>query len=262
MTDIIDKDGITVKTKQEIIDSLSQAFRNIFGDDISIESDTPDGQMIGIYAEASVDLRELIVEGVGSIDPNQAEGRALDQRMSINGLKRKRGTFTQINIAVRVSMAVNLTGLDGNKESLEVGEAFGVQDEEGNKFYLLQSVSIAGEGSYLYPFRAEKLGAVIVLPNTLTIPVTVIRGVASVNNTESPLNIGDDEESDFDLRRRKERTYSITGQGFIDNITSAVNAVNGVTSVQVYENIEEFEDAFGVPAHGVWCIVEGGWMKK
>ncbi len=46
-------DGIQVPTLQEYIDCLSQQFKNIYGEDINLNSDILDGQLIDILAEGN-----------------------------------------------------------------------------------------------------------------------------------------------------------------------------------------------------------------
>ena len=49
------------------------------------------------------------------MDPDQAQGRVLDQRIAINGLERKGGTYTVTPVNITVDREVSLVGLDGRK---------------------------------------------------------------------------------------------------------------------------------------------------
>lgn len=257
MPDLLDGNGLQVKTLEEIRNDLIDRFKAVYGADINVDQDTPDGQLIGIMAQASADLRELLTNVFASLDPEQAEGRVLDQRVAINGLRRKSGTFTKINVDITIDKPVNLIGLDAAINDTN-GNGYTIQDGEGNKFILAESQYLTSAGMYTLLFRARDIGAVTVLPNTLNLPVTVIAGVVLINNTESPVLIGQDEESDFQLRRRREKLFSLSGSGFLDNIISSLANIDKVTSANVLENVSDFTDDNGIPAHGLWTIVEGG----
>jgi hypothetical protein len=43
-------DGISVQTYQEIYDELAASYRLIYGDDINLDADSPDGQRVAIEA--------------------------------------------------------------------------------------------------------------------------------------------------------------------------------------------------------------------
>jgi hypothetical protein len=51
---------------------------------------------------------------------------------------------------------------------------------------------------------------------------------------------------------------SVPSQGFLDSIESQMLASPNITQCKVYDNKTNAEDPNGIPAHGVWVIVEGG----
>ena len=57
---IIDDKGVTVQTLDDVIDELSDGYRAIYGQDINIAPDTPDGQRIGLEAQARKDADDII----------------------------------------------------------------------------------------------------------------------------------------------------------------------------------------------------------
>ena len=111
MADSIDSNGLQVKTANEITSDLKTGFKTIYGADINLDSNTPDGQLVGIMAQIAVDLRELLVAINNSFDPDQAQGVLLDQRCAINNVVRQGGTYTVQPIDVTVSTTTTLSGL-------------------------------------------------------------------------------------------------------------------------------------------------------
>jgi len=258
MSDVLNEDGLTLKTLTDIIDDLETGLKAIYGDDINIDSDSPDGQAINIFAQAAIDLREVLQSIYASMDPNQAQGVVLDQRVALNGIQRNAGTFTVVPVIITVDRSVSLVGMDDESESTDIPSGvYTIKDNAGTQFVLLDSVTLSA-GSTTVDFRAANIGAVEVSVGSLTTPVTVIAGVVSVNNTSGATTQGVDEETDTQLRIRREKSLAIVATGYLDSIEAALLAVDGVTEAVVYENYTDTTDGDGIPPHSIWAIVEGG----
>lgn len=258
MSDILDENGLSLQTLTEIIDQLEIDLKAIYGSDINIDPDSPDGQAINIFAQAAIDLRELIQSIYSSMDPAQASGVVLDQRVALNGIKRRAGTFSVVPVVVTVDRSVSLVGLDDDSTTLDIpAGVYTVKDDAGTQFVLLASVTISA-GANTLSFRAKDIGAVEVTVGTITTPVTVIAGVVSVNNVSGVTTQGVDEETDVQLRIRRERSLSNVASGYLDAIEGNLLDVEGVTEAVVYENSTNVTDADGIPPHSIWAIVEGG----
>ena len=254
MPDAITNTGIQTKTFDEISKELVADLAAIYGDDINIDQDSPDGQMAGIFATAATDIRELIKQVHAGFDPDQAVGRVLDQRCAINGIVRAGGTYTQTTIVVSTDRALTLNGLD-------TPSPFTVSDSAGTQFVLKTTVALESAGDHELDFRASESGAVEVQRNAITTPVTIILGVTGVNNPRAPYATGVDEESDYALRIRRSRAIALPNQGYLDGIIASLLTVPDVTEAIVYENPTASEDADGTPPHSIWAIVEGGLDK-
>lgn len=253
MPNSLNENGLQVVTQNEVVEDLTNDFKTIYGEDINVESNSPDGQMINIFAQMIEDLYELVSQVYTSFDPDQAIGTVLDQRCAINGIQRKAGTYTYVDIDVVADRNLTLQGLDTNA----VEDAYTVSDAEGNQFALANTSSV-GVGSSSLRFRAVNVGAVEVLPNTITTPVTVILGVLSVNNPSVAIEQGVNEETDAQLRERRKRSLSISNQGYTDGLKAALLNISDVTAANVYNNRTNVTDADGIPGHSIWVIVQGG----
>lgn len=256
MPDSIGSTGLSVKTASEITADLAAGMRAIYGADINIDSNSPDGQMIGILTQLAVDLRELLAALNASFDPDQAEGTLLDQRVAINNIQRIGGTYTIQPIHIVVNATITLEGLDADFNN-PLGTAYTVQDSSGNQF-LLNTTATLVAGAYDLDFRAFTVGAVSVPINTITIPVTVIPGVVSVNNPTVAITVGQDEETDGQLRLRRQQSVSNASTGYLNGLLGKILALEGVTEAALYENNGSTTDARGIPAHAIWLIVAGG----
>jgi hypothetical protein len=88
--------------------------------------------------------------------------------------------------------------------------------------------------------------------------VTVTLGVTAVNNPDYALATGDDEETDAQLRQRREASVAIPSVGYLEGLTGALTAISGVTDAIVFENTTAITDENGIPGHSLWAIVDGG----
>lgn len=256
MADLLDASGLTVSTATEITQSLSEQLKSIYGDDIVIDQNSPDGQAIGIVTQMAIDLRELLVSINNSFDPDQAEGKMLDQRVVINNITRKGGTYTAQPITITVDRTVTLNGLDADYD-LPNGTGYTVQDDAGNKFILADTVTLTA-GSHSLNFRAKTIGYVSVPTGTITNPVTIVLGVTGINNPSSALEVGVTEETDAQLKIRREQSVSNVAVGYEDSLRGNLLQIDGVSEAKVFMNRSGTVDSDGIPAHGIWCIVEGG----
>ena len=347
MPDILDETGLTTSTFTEVRDTLVDDFRAIYGSDINVNQNSPDGQMINIFAQAGIDYRELATTIYNSFNPDTCIGTILDQRCAINNIQRLAGTFTILSITIVVDRTVTLQGLDADYNNVN-GTGYTIQDNAGNQFVLIDTVTLtkvnvvsvlgaitpgsgytsgtyynvymtivsgtpntAGypvicdiiisggvvisvtlvdggrgcdtttvlsalaadiggtgggfsipvttvlSGTYLKEFRAKSIGLVETVLDTVTVPVTIVLGVVSVNNDSAPTTIGQNEETDAQLRVRRIRSVSIAAQGYLNSLQGTILDLDGVTQAKVYENVENIT-VDTIPANSIWVIVEGG----
>lgn len=256
MPNQIDASGIQIQSYAEIVNDLINGngqvlgFKQIYGPDINTASNTPDGQMINIFALAKEDILDLIVQDYDAKDPDQAVGVALDGLSQLCGIARQGGSYTRIALVVTVSQDLNLNGLD-------TATPFTVSDSNGNLFYLIATSSLT-TGANVLNFQSANIGFIQVLVNTITIPITIVYGVLSVNNPTTAYQIGQDQETDAEFRARRQISTSMPSQGYLQSLLAGLNTITGLAEAVVYENITNTVDANGVPAHSIWVIVDGG----
>lgn len=256
MPDQIDANGLVVKTASEITADLIAGLQAIYGADINVDQNGQDGQTIGIVTQAAVDIRELAVGVNNNFDPDQAVGSILDQRVTLNNIAREGGTYTIQPIDIVTSATVNLQGLDANFNS-PTGTGFTVQDSSGNQFILVDSATLT-PGTITLNFRAKQIGLIDVPVDTINVPVTIVPGVTTVNNSSSAITVGQIQETDPQLRTRRQKSVAISSNGYLNGLLGKVLNITGVTEAALYENVTNAVDADGIPAHGIWLIAAGG----
>lgn len=254
MPNLISATGLQTATQAELIATFTAAMQAIYGADIDLDQDSPDGQMMMIFIQAVLDLEDLLVQVYNMFDPDNAIGVVLDQRVAINGIQRQAGTSTVTNITISTSQSVNLYGLDQS-----VQPVFTVADASGNK-YQLRTTQLGfnpGGGGTPLAFQAAVPGALVPTPNTITVPVTIILGVSNINNPTTYTTLGINEESDAALKIRRQISVALASQGFLRGLLATLENINGITSAFVYENTTDAVDVDGVPGHSIWVIVAG-----
>ena len=256
MPDDLNGNGLQTKTLTEIVTELEDGLKVIYGTDINVESNSPDGQLINIFAQSAIDIRELITETYNSFNPDTATGRLLDQRVTINNIIRNAGKYTITPIEIIVDRTVNLSGLGADFNDPNAS-GYTVADDSGNEFLLIDDQALTS-GTHTVNFRAKEIGQVETTVNTITNPVTIVLGVTSVDNPSGALSIGTDEESDAQLRVRRQKSVALSSSGYLNGLLGTTLALDGVTEAKIYENVTNAVDSDGIPAHGIWLIVEGG----
>ena len=260
MPNAIDAQGIQIQTIDEILDELKNGtldypgFYQIYGPSINVEPNSPDGQQLNIWAQGKRDILEFTQNVYNSFDPTQAVGTQLDQRCAINGVFRNAGTRTVVNVTVTVDQALVLPGLDTAPTA-----PFTVADTSGNQYQLIEAYTFSGSGSAALAFQAVDVGPINPTTFAISVIVTVTLGVSNVSNlVGSTVSVGTNEETDAALRIRRARSVSLPSLGFYDGLYGALLGVEGVTSVNLLENVTNTIDANSIPGHSIWAIVAGG----
>ena len=80
---IIDANGFKAESFTEILTRLSNGLKNIYGQDINLDQDTPDGQQLGIQANIISDFQDLALYIYNSMDPDLADGANFDKLLKL-----------------------------------------------------------------------------------------------------------------------------------------------------------------------------------
>jgi len=252
MPNILDATGLTISTQPELLANEIAAMQKIYSPDIDLSSNTRDGQRINIDVQTQIDMLLLMQSIYNSFDPDLAIGVPLDQRCAINGVERQAGTFSITNITIVTSQEVTLYGLDQAENPV-----YTVADNIGNQWFLQTTQNNIGPGTTVASFRAATPGANVTQINTITVMSTVVLGVVSVNNPTAQTVRGINEESDAELRIRRQISVAMPSQGQAIALRAALRNINGISSAFVYENKTNATDGDGIPDHSIWVIVQG-----
>lgn len=253
MVSTLDQTGLTIESRPQIVQDLIVALQAIYGADINVDSNSPDGQLINIFAQADTDLLELLLATYNLAAVPSSYGTRLDQLVALNGIARKQGTFTLAQVQVTFTSAITLPGLDQTTQT-----PFTVADNAGNQFQLLVSYAAGGPSTPILTFQAVNIGQVQTTANTITNIVTSTLGAPSVNNPSVATDtIGVNEETDAQLKVRHDQSFSLASVGPSDAMEAALKNIADVLDALVVEN-NSGVTVGGIPAYTVWPIVNGG----
>jgi uncharacterized phage protein gp47/JayE len=250
-----------VKTRlDERLATLTAAVQAIFGVDADLSPETPDGQLLGVFAEAIADLDDLAEAVYNGRSPAGARGAGLHRLVKLNGLTWNPAQFSTVSCT--------LGGLPGTL--IPAGSLVTSSIDSTVVFKTTADVTIGGGGSIVASMVARQSGPVHASAGTLTQVTTVISGWNTAING-SDASVGAAAESDAALRLRRQASVALPSQGIIDGLFAALLQITNVTHAKVYENPTDVVDDNGLPRHSIQVIVEGGdeaeianaiWLKK
>lgn len=248
----ISKEGFIPKTLKEIKSDLTEEIRAIQTQSgetpfLDIEDDSIVAQLISVFASELEVAWGALADAYAQFDPQMNTGAGQSGTVQLNGITRKKGSFTKIK--------VQLKGTEGTV--VPKGSLIGTQD--GSEVYTLDStVEITNEEPIAVTATNTVFGAKQPKPGSITTIFEPIIGWNSVTNTDV-IELGLDEETDAELRARQQQSTSLTSYRQVEAVWAAVSNLDGVEYCRVYQNSSVYpEDDRGIPFKEVATIVVGG----
>lgn len=242
----IDFTGVTVQSLQEVIDELVDGFKGIYGSDIDLSQNTPDGQRLGILAKISADLQAYGLALFHIMDPDLAYGEMLNKIIKIAGITR--------NPATRSNVAMQIT----TDRAMTLPSGYIVKDSDNHQWLTTGDVVLVLGVNSDITFHAEFFGNYEAPASTIIESVSVELGVLSIIN---PLDAvaGLDEETDEELRVRRNKSLQNASYSTVGGLFAKLVDLDGVVDLQVYENDTHLYDAVkDMVSHSIWVVIEGG----
>ena len=238
--------GFKRRTFAEIVDDKIAKAKELFGEDINTEENTPLGKFIRINAYDEALLSEEMELVYYSIFPNTATGVSLDRLCTFVGISRNPATAARYNVTIT-----------GTAETV-VPLGFLVGTESGVTFYNNNDVTIGTNGTATLECDCTENGEIgnvdeaditqIVNP---AVNIESISGAALVYR-------GEEIESDYALRKRFETARDGLGSCTEPSIIAAIMRIPTVESAGIIVNDTDAEDSENRPPHSFECYVAGG----
>lgn len=245
----INENGLLIDEFSTIYNRLADKFKLIYGQDINLEQNSPDGQLLGIITNEIYDLQTLILHIYNSFDPDLAQGVELNKLLKLIAQSRRASTKSIVDITIVANANVTLPA------------DYTIIDENKNEWVINAETTLIA-GTNIVSFNAVNFGAIEASANTINDVVTVFPEIASVNNA-LPAEVGRDEESDVLLRKRRNNLLSVNSNSTIAGVYSKLFLLDTVTDAVIYENATDTYDALkDLNAHTLWVIVDGGSIDE
>lgn len=242
-------EGFNRKRLADIKAELEASYKLIFGDNIDVTPQSVFGQIIGIHSEREADLWEQSEFVYNAFYPSTAQGVQLSNLVPLNGITRQEAT----------SSTVTITCGGTNGTIIPAGSIVSTSDTK-EQFVSLANGTIAG-GTVNIAFKSVTAGAIEATSGTLTVIDTPIFGWATANNV-SDATVGQDKETDAELRIRRSQSTQALGQNLIDSLYGQILDIDNVTSALVISNGTDITDANGIPPHQFLTVIEGGSVQE
>jgi len=243
----ISETGFYRKRLDQLLEELNSGVKSIFGENFNLSPDSQDGQMNGIISESNANLWEIAEESYNAFNPSAATGVSLSNLVQLNGITRNEATFSTVALTISGTIGV----------VIPAGSLISTSDL-GNQFTTEGEVTIGPVGTVSAVAMAVVSGPINALAGTLTTIDTPITGWDSVTNTADAI-VGGNEETDAELRARREQSVARDAQAIVDAIFAEVRSLPNVTQTTVLENdTNTGPDVNGLPAHSIHVIAVGG----
>ena len=240
------EEGIKIERLDSIVSTLENGLRQIYGQNIDLSPNTPDGQVVGLLAQIRMDFEELAENVYRQLDPDVATGAWLEQRVAYAGLMRRGANYSYLR-------SVALTG----EPNTRLYSGIVVSDTHKVRWVLASDVTLDSNGSARADFRSEQLGAFNLAKNTNLTIETITLGLISAT-TQEDAEVGIEEETDIQLSERFLFSRTKNAQNSAEAINAKIAALPDVKHVRVLENNTGQRDSFGVEPHSINVIVNGG----
>lgn len=237
--------GLEIETFDEIYQRLAAGLRQIYGNEINLDYESPDGQRVSIIAQLVLDLETFALQLYNQMDDDLASGEWLNKLIKFAGIFRQPATRSQVDVDIETDRPVTLPA------------GYAVQDDLEQRWILPAAQSI-GTGTTSLTLVAENFGAIEADAHTVNNPETIVLGVLDVDNAAAAL-VGRDEETDEELRIRRRRSVENPAYSTVGGLLAKLANLPNVTDVVVYENDQDTTDVEkDMPPHSVWVVIEGG----
>ncbi|WP_145576429.1 baseplate J/gp47 family protein [Yersinia mollaretii] len=241
--------GLEIDTFRDLFQTLSDAYKDIYGQDIDLDQESPDGQRVAIEAQARTDIEASLQWLYSQMDPDFNTGDMQQIIAKLHGLYLRPGSRSQRDLNVETDRPVFLYS------------GYKIRDQSNQVWFVRQNVTIPA-GTTTVTFFAQDFGKVTGLIADTFTQLTPELGVLSITS-DAVAVVGRDEETPEEFRQRRNRSLENPATGSTGAIFAKVAQLTGVTDLNVGENDTKIDDVLtGIPANSIWLVAEGGAVSE
>lgn len=246
MTLKFDGYGVQTNTFAELFERLVEGYKVIYGPDIDVDQESPDGQRVGIEAALRFDIESAFAWLYSQIDPDLNNGDMQQIIAKLAGVYLLPASRSQWDLVVNMDRVKSLpsgyTVIDNN-----------------NQNWFLDSDVVVNVGDNNITFLSRLWGSIsgIALGSSFT-QATPELGVTLISAAFDAVS-GREEETEESFRVRRKKSVENPSQSTNGAIYAKMAQLPGVTDLQVYDNSTSVYDPIrDLNSHTMWVVIEGG----
>jgi uncharacterized phage protein gp47/JayE len=244
-----DGNGLVIDRLADVRTAIEDDLREVYGDGINLTETSPFGVLIGIMAERYSELWEMLEAVYEASFPNTSFGVYLDELVAFNGIVREPGSFS--SVLLTFTRSNDLT--DG-----DVLVPINTQVTSNNSNVIWSTTAEAtilnNNATTTITATPDEIGPIGALAGTLTNLVSSVPNVASVTNLADATE-GSDEETDAELKLRRQQQLGQAGTATATGIVSALQLMEEVRKATIIVNDLDISDGDGRPPHSFEAYV-------
>lgn len=242
--------GIAVADYPLIRSSLVEKFKEIYGSDIDLSTGSADGIYIETLSLLINNICQAFKQFYSSLDIQTASGKSLELLCSLSNVSRKPATYSTASINVTLN----------DTETTFTTNSISFLDKNGNEWKyesannpltfepgITQTIIVTC--TQLGPIKAEK-GWI-----NKTLDTQVLMSVQQLEDA----NVGSNEETDNQLRARRNQSLGSTGITVLESLVGSLLSLTGINDVKIYNNdsneIITTKDNTKINSHEVYVII-------
>lgn len=240
--------GLNVATFSQIKEALIAQYKFIYGTDIDVDDTTADGVFINTNALIINNILQTMSAMYSNLDINTASGQYLDILCALSNVERKSATRSNTNLQITYLGSTTVTYTPDQLTFI---------DKAGLEWAPTQNYSFKGNETKVVYVECKKLGPVTAPAGWIyqiidaSIPILVSQNEIA--------NVGQDKESDFNLRSRKTSSGSGAGITTLSSLQGQLLAISGINDVKILNNNSDSsltcDDDVVMAPHSIYIIL-------
>ncbi len=250
--------GLQMPTLEALLSSCAEDQRLDIEPNIDTDPESPVGQMNGIFCSHLREAWEVLAIAYNGFNPDAAEDFTLDALCALTGTSKRPATPSRFYGAKQLTLDLDAA------TTVPAGTAFTVQGNPSIRFTLDADITSTVAGFYLVDATCTQLGPINCNANTLTVIATPVVGLIECKNL-TDVRLGTDEDTNQQLRLRREAELRATGAGTLDSIRADVLEIEltdgsfPIINVTTFENQTMITDVItGLPPKSIEVLVFDG----
>lgn len=252
------QNGLKVASFVQIKSAIIKRYKETYGNDIDVSTNTADGVFVNDLALIMNNILQTVLTIYNNLDVNTANGKYLDILCNLSNVTRKQATYSTASLTIQNDSVNDLT-LQPNLEFVDKAgqEWIAVDITNDTVIPANQSISIKVRASTKGPIKAPAGYIFNTIDNSL--PISVFQENAAI--------VGDNIETDEQLRARRSEYGSSTGITVLESLASALLTISDVKDVKIYNNassvdsdnelytLSKPQDNTVIQAHNIYIIL-------